>query len=225
MKSVFLSTPLSEYNLVVDFDNLLFSVIDAYESTVRYNRFRKRLNGSRICYDSGGFQLLMGTKSQLDPMRTLRVYENLGYEDHDLLLQLDVPPNPRTSRDEREQRIIQSARFFHVMYEKNDRIIPVVHGWTEDELKLSLTSLHHEENPISLGSYLATVTRALHNACVVLHEVEMISLEFENDPDGYWQYLEKRWNNSPYWRTRMKLVREQLRQEYVQSRLDVFLRM
>ncbi|WP_290597064.1 MULTISPECIES: hypothetical protein [unclassified Archaeoglobus] len=65
--------------------------------------------------------------------------------------------------------------------------------------------------------------RALHNAWVVKKEEE-IANEFANDPDRYYFYLSKRWENSPYWRSRLNLFWKNIKQSWVQSDLEVFLR-
>ena len=91
LKQLFLSTPLSEYELSTNFDNVLLSVAAAYKSD-KFTNLRNKLNG-RVCYDSGGFQFLMGKLSNPDPLKTLEVYDKLGYTKQDLLIQLDLPPN------------------------------------------------------------------------------------------------------------------------------------
>ena len=158
MKQLFLSTPLSEYELSTNFDNVLLSVAEAYKSE-KYTDLRNKLNG-RVCYDSGGFQFLMGKLSNPDPIKTLEVYDKLGYTKKDLLIQLDLPPNFFDSPSNRLELISRSALFYHKMKEKNDSIIPVIHGWTNDELKKSIAQIF-DADTIGMGSYLATVTRGV----------------------------------------------------------------
>jgi hypothetical protein len=158
LKQLFLSTPLSEYELSTNFDSVLFSVADAYNND-KFTDLRNKLNG-RVCYDSGGFQFLMGKLSNPDPNKTLKVYEKLGYSSKDLLIQLDLPTNYYDSPSKRLELISRSALFYHQMIAKNKNIIPVVHGWTNTELKASLEQVF-DSDTIGMGSYSATTTRGV----------------------------------------------------------------
>ena len=59
-KKLFYSTPLEEYDLALDLllENVLMSAFPAYK-TKKFDNIKKLFNGTNLCYDSGGFQILM----------------------------------------------------------------------------------------------------------------------------------------------------------------------
>ena len=65
--------------------------------------------------------------------------------------------------------------------------------------------------------------RASHNAFVMLIE-EQIANDYACDPDKYYKYLLRRWRNSPYWLKRLDLVRNEVKRNYVQETLDLYLK-
>jgi len=65
--------------------------------------------------------------------------------------------------------------------------------------------------------------RASHNAFVMLIE-EQIANEYACDPDKYYKYLLRRWRKSPYWLKRLEIVRNEVKRNYVQSTLDLYLK-
>ena len=65
--------------------------------------------------------------------------------------------------------------------------------------------------------------RASHNAFVMLIE-EKIANDYACDPEKYYSYLLRRWRNSPYWMKRLELVRNEVKRNYVQETLDLYLK-
>ncbi|MBD3193311.1 MAG: hypothetical protein GF308_21935 [Candidatus Heimdallarchaeota archaeon] len=163
-KTLFFSSPLQDYSLPLKidfFENLLFSVVDAYADDQSFQDFRELFSRNhRLAYDSGGFQFLTKKLTDPNPMKTLETYERLDYQSHDLLLQLDLPPAHHEPPQRRLELIQQSAAFYHQMVQHNQAIIPVVHGWTTKELTASLEMIN-DPDVIGLGSYLATNTRGI----------------------------------------------------------------
>ena len=86
---------------------------------------------------------------------------------------------------------------------------------------------NHSLNPfkdLSINEFLSLALRdfktlALWNAVAMKIEEE-IANEYSNDPDRYYSYLSKRWENNSFWRNVLKIIRS----NYVQSRLTVFLK-
>lgn len=86
---------------------------------------------------------------------------------------------------------------------------------------------NHDLNPfkdLSINEFLLLALRdfkilALWNAAAMKIEEE-IANEYVNDPDRYYSYLSKRWENNCFWRNVLKLIRS----NYVQSKLTVYLR-
>ena len=101
----------------------------------------------------------------------------------------------------------------------NDDIIIMKRWWLHHlnpfkDMKIS-EFLKLAKQPNRVGFYY----RALWNAFVTKVEEE-IANEYANDPDSYYRYLLKRWDNNSFWRNVLKLVRS----SYVQSKLTVYLR-
>jgi hypothetical protein len=84
-----------------------------------------------------------------DPMKTVEIYKRIGVTRKDFPIQLDLPPRYALSKQERIALIIKGAVFYHQMTKEIDWTIPVVHGWTYEELSLSLSLI---ENPERLAS-------------------------------------------------------------------------
>ncbi len=147
------------------FDDLMFSVEVCYSSARRFVNFRKSLNVSRLAYDSGGFAFLLGKiKQPPNPLRTCQIYRLLGYCDNDFLIQLDLPPQYYMSKRDRLQLIRKSAEFYWIMINelKTNNLLGVVHGWTEDELELSLELLNDPDR-LCLGGNLSTMKVYAHD--------------------------------------------------------------
>ena len=122
-------------------NELMFSVVPAYRSPGRFVNVRRRFDGKKIAYDSGGFSFLIGKlKEPPDPRRTALIYRVLGFTENDFLIQLDLPPSFSMPKEQRLALIRKSAEFYHVMVNelKGATVLPVVHGWSEDEIVESL---------------------------------------------------------------------------------------
>lgn len=141
---------------------IMFSVADFYKKPRGAWGFRKKnfTDYHRLAEDSGGFQFLMGKLTNPDPLRTVQIYKRIGVTREDFPIQLDLPPRFDLNREQRMALIVKSAEFYWRMVEHIDWVVPVVHGWTLEELKASLELL---ENPEKLGSatYNPSATRTL----------------------------------------------------------------
>jgi hypothetical protein len=128
------------------FADLMFSVEPLYDRTKR-NRFvnaREALFArNRVALDSGGFGFLLGRMKQVpSPHETVEVYKSFGYRPGDFLMQLDLPPSYSMPREERMDLILKSASYYHEMRtELGGNVLPVVHGWTAQEISTSLDVL------------------------------------------------------------------------------------
>lgn len=128
---------------------LMFSVAPAYGKLGKYAKFRELWNNCKIAYDSGGFSFITGKLKNPSPEKTITVYKALGFKNGDILIQLDLPPKPSMNPKERLELIKKSAKFFHIMKkELGEYVLPVVHGWSKEELKRSIKLL---EDPAKLG--------------------------------------------------------------------------
>jgi len=140
-------------------NELMFSVAPAYRSPSRFVNVRRRFDGKKIAYDSGGFSFLIGKlKEPPDPRRTALVYRVLGFTENDFLIQLDLPPGFNMPKEQRLALIRKSAQFYHVMVNelKGATVLPVVHGWSEDEILESL-SLVMDGDKLTVGSFTTSM--------------------------------------------------------------------
>lgn len=121
-------------------------------------------------WDSGGFQILMGKipLSEADPMKTVEIYKRVGVKEQDFPIQLDLPPRYDFSHEEKMSWIEQGALFYHTMRTEIPFVVPVVHGWTYEEISHSLEliedpdklctgtniplSARNKQGPFSLGA-------------------------------------------------------------------------
>jgi len=146
------------------FREFMFSVEPLYDKGAgRFARFRSVVDG-RVAYDSGGFAFLLGKiKSPPDPKRTAQIYRILGYTEKDILIQLDLPPQYYMSREERLKLIEKSAEYYWVMRsELGENLLGVVHGWTLEELKYSL-SLLEDPDRVAHGCNFTTMKVYVHD--------------------------------------------------------------
>lgn len=137
--------------------HILFSVAEAYNNPNKAKDYRKRFSDShRIAEDSGGFSFLMGKLpiEKCDPMKTVEIYRSIGVTRNDFPIQLDLPPKYILPREERAKLIIKSAEFYNVMKQHIDWVVPVVHGWTLQELLMSYTLLSEPEKIVAAGTNL-----------------------------------------------------------------------
>jgi len=132
---------------------LMFTVADLYHRPEKASHYRERYfkNWHSLGVDSGGFQFLMGKLKNPNPKRTITIYKMMGLNSHDFPIQLDLPPSYHLTHKEKARLIFRSAEFFHVMNQEIP-VIPVVHGWTIEELKTSLELIENPEK-LAVGSF------------------------------------------------------------------------
>jgi len=170
LRLIFLTHQLEEIDRVQIhklFNEMMFSVEPLYEKK-RVSSFVnvRRVLGldKRVAYDSGGFAFLIGRIKKLpDPHKTCIIYKLLGFTDNDFLIQLDLPPQYYMSKEERIELIKKSAEYYWIMVNelKTDKLLGVVHGWTEDELKLSLELLEDPDR-LAVGCNFSTMKPYVH---------------------------------------------------------------
>ena len=98
---------------------------------------------------------------------------------------------------------------------------------TNEDLMVLKSWWSHELNPfkdMKINEFLSLAIRdfkalALFNAFAMKVE-EQIANEYSNDPNRYFNYLQKRWSNNSFWRNVLKLIRS----DFVQKKLTIFLR-
>ena len=93
-----------------------------------------------ILMDSGGFQLYR-KNLQLDYQDTLKIYEAAKLGTADYGISLDFVPLPDDSDTVKWDKLAKTHRIYSSMAAQNEKIVPVVHGWTEKEIRSSLTQL------------------------------------------------------------------------------------
>jgi len=168
VKTIFLTHNLEQLDrpaLHKLFSDLMFSVEPCYNRCSKYVNFRRQININRIAYDSGGFAFLLGKiREPPNPKRTCQIYRLLGYTEWDFLVQLDLPPQYYMPREERIQLIKKSAEYYWMMHGElnTDRLLGVVHGWTEDELHLSLKLLE-DPDELAVGCNFSTMKPYAHD--------------------------------------------------------------
>jgi len=162
LKTIYLTDQLQGHPDIKSISNeIMFSVTEFYKNPEKADNYRSIFTDNhRLAEDSGGFQFLMGKLplEKCDPMKTVEIYKNIGVKRKDFPIQLDLPPRWQLSKEERRVLIIKSAEFYHVMTQEIDWVIPVVHGWTFEELALSL-QLIEDPDKLACGSFAATSTR------------------------------------------------------------------
>jgi len=163
MTSIYLTDQVNGHPDIKNVSNeIMFSVSDFYKNPQKAVGYRAQFSDShKLAEDSGGFQFLMGKLplEKCDPLKTIEIYKKIGVTRKDFPIQLDLPPRYSLSKQERISLIVKSAMFYHVMAQEIDWTIAVVHGWTYEELKLSLELIEHPEilQKIAVGSYKAIV--------------------------------------------------------------------
>jgi hypothetical protein len=84
---------------------------------------------------------------------TVDLYKRTGVEPQDLPIQLDLPPRYDLPPEHRFQLIERSAMYYYEMLPEVPGLVPVVHGWTMEELEYSLEILM-DPDKLASGSYL-----------------------------------------------------------------------
>ena len=98
----------------------------------------------------------------------------------------------------------------------DDKAINTLKSWWGHELNPFKDLPINEFMTLALKDFK---TLALWNAAALKIE-EQIANEYANDPERYYRYLQRRWENNSFWRNVLKLVSS----NYVQSTLTVYLR-
>lgn len=153
MKTIYLTDQVTGHpNIKALSPHIMFSVADFYKKPETAENYRSIFTSQhRLAEDSGGFQFLMGKLplKDCDPMKTVNIYKSIGVTRKDFPIQLDLPPRYSLNKEERLKLIVLSAKFYHAMVQEIDWTVPVVHGWTYEELSLSLELV---EDPDKLAS-------------------------------------------------------------------------
>lgn len=136
------------------FKELLLSVSPAYRKPHKFFNLRSKLKEHRLTLDSGGFDFLLGRLKNPDPLKTVRIYNLLGYRHDDFLIQLDLPPSFSLPKEDRVKLIKKSAEFYHIMRAKIHNVVPVLHGWDKEELELSL-NLINDADILSVSTFVS----------------------------------------------------------------------
>ena len=103
----------------------------------------------------------------------------------------------------------------------NDKAIEVMKEYYYDS-PLKDIPFHVFLGKIRQNGSEAFILRALWNAYVMKVE-EQIANQYSNDPDRYYKYLCRRWENSP-WKRNLEFVVKRIKQPYVQTKLTVFIK-
>lgn len=139
---------------------IMMTVNNFYKTPDSADGFRGKIlnDWHRPAWDSGGFQFLMGKLKDPDPMKTVDLYKRIGVKPHDLPIQLDLPPRYDQAPEVRRALITLSAQFYWTMLSHIPYIIPVVHGWHQKELEMSLEFIEDPDR-LATASYAPTALR------------------------------------------------------------------
>ena len=154
LKTIYLTDQVFGHPNIRDISReVMISVADFYKAPKKAEGYREVFfkDYHRPAWDSGGFQFLMGKLplEECDPLRTVQIYKSIGVDKHDFPIQLDLPPRYGLSDEETLSLIKKGAEFYHVMAAEIPNIVPVVHGWTKEQLE---TSLEFIEDPDRLAT-------------------------------------------------------------------------
>ncbi|GAG25858.1 unnamed protein product, partial [marine sediment metagenome] len=120
-------------------------------------------------WDSGGFQFLMGKLDIGDPemlpcgmqvpssaQETIDIYKRVGVKKTDYPIQLDLPPRYDQTPDVRKQLITRSVGYYYEMAAVIPQTVPVIHGWTMDEMKYNLELINDPDKAeVAVGTFLS----------------------------------------------------------------------
>jgi len=151
---------------------IMISITDFYKKPEKANDFRKNYGMTKkhtAGLDSGGFSFLMGKfkmeQSELLPCgievpvtakNTIDLYKRMGVMKRDYPIQLDLPPRFDQAPDIRKQLITRSAGYYYEMASELPWVIPVVHGWTKEEMEFNLEIITDPDKArIAMGTYAA----------------------------------------------------------------------
>jgi len=118
----------------------MLSVENLYKRPEKAEGYRKMFltDYHTAAWDSGGFAYLMRRLKNPDPYKTIALYKAVGVKKDDLPMQLDTPPAYDLTKKERYADIYKSALYYHIMLQEIPNVLGVAHGWTLEELSLSL---------------------------------------------------------------------------------------
>jgi len=150
---------------------IMMTIADFYKKPENAEGFRKKYGMTsrhRTGWDSGGFQFLMGklkmnetemlpcgVEVPVNAKETINLYQKVGVEKHDYPIQLDLPPRFDQSPEIRKQLITKSVGYYYEMAAEIRSIIPVVHGWTLEEMKFNLEALEDPAKAeMAMGTFL-----------------------------------------------------------------------
>jgi queuine/archaeosine tRNA-ribosyltransferase len=134
----------------------IFSIYQFYDSIKKQNKLKELgvhdyvRHPGKIMLDSGGYQLIK-KKKDISPDQTLQLYKLAKLRKGDNGICLDLCPRCDDPADVRIQKIKKTNENFKYMFEKNKKVVHVIHGWTEKEIALSLSGFLDSEM-ISYGS-------------------------------------------------------------------------
>ena len=154
---------------VMDLSNhIMLTVAEFYKNRAMANEFREGFgitSAHTMGWDSGGFQFLMGKlkgvpmetlpcgiEVPIDASSTIDLYKRVGVVKRDLPIQLDLPPRWDLSPEMRDQLIRKSASYYWEMLEEIPYVVPVIHGWTLEEIKLNLELVEDPDSMTAVGS-------------------------------------------------------------------------
>lgn len=149
LREIYISDINKDFSFIT---KILKSIVPFYEKKKPPKSFNTKWRNVKKCYDSGGFSFLMGniSESQLNPDRTIEIYNQMGYEKNDLLLQLDLPPYYFDDKEKRKELIDKNVEFYFYQKGKIKNIIPILHGWEKVELEYNLDKLNGFKSPIAM---------------------------------------------------------------------------
>ncbi|NHI92133.1 MAG: hypothetical protein EAX96_06485 [Candidatus Lokiarchaeota archaeon] len=155
MKDIYISDINKNFSFIT---KILKSIVPYYGKQNPPKNFFSKWKKVKKCYDSGGFSFLMGniSESQLDPDRTIEIYNTLGHGENDILLQLDLPPYSEDNMEKRLTLIDKNVEYYFYQKAKIEKIIPILHGWKRNELEYHLDKLNGFKSPIA----------AVYNGCL-----------------------------------------------------------
>jgi len=163
----------SRTNTVVELSReIMLSITDFYKAPEKANGFRETYGMTKkhtAGLDSGGFSFLMGRlrveESEILPCGievpatakdTIDLYKRIGVLEKDYPIQLDLPPRFDQSPEIRKQLITRSAGYYYEMVGELPWVIPVVHGWSQEEMEFNLELITDPDKArVAMGTYAA----------------------------------------------------------------------
>ncbi|MBD3195369.1 MAG: hypothetical protein GF317_09955 [Candidatus Lokiarchaeota archaeon] len=124
-------------------------------------------NRLTVTYDSGGFQHLANrmkskekqtTLNYYNPRKCIEIYDTLGYENQDLLMQVDYPIIPIDSQPTINNLYEKNIDSLKYMQKKSINVVPVIHGWTNKAVNKHIEKVNNiaiNNSQIAIGSFAA----------------------------------------------------------------------